>query len=167
MRAAAWRARGGRRRLVEPQARGNESVDPVLEWPVPRTGDLQQWRDPLRVPGDRGAHELVLILEVAVHRPQRHPRPRRDVRGGGGERALAEEVDHRVEDEIAVAITTRGAPVDGSILRRDLRHCRADSAAQRRLRDLGGIPVLVLRVRVDVNAMKVARERERPAIKGR
>ena len=68
----------------------------------------------LQLTADRGAAEVVEVVEVAEDRARRQAGPGRDGIGAGGQLARPDELEHRVDDGVAVALAAQAAAVVGA-----------------------------------------------------
>ena len=73
----------------------------------------QDRRHRLQLTTDRGAAEVVEVVEVAEDRARRQAGPGRDGVGAGDQLAAPDELEHRVDDGVAVAVPPPPAAIDG------------------------------------------------------
>ena len=64
----------------------------------------EQVADAAELPGGGGGVERLDVVEDAEDRPQRHARALGHLLGGGPQHALAEQVEHGVDGEVAAAV---------------------------------------------------------------
>jgi len=122
----------GRDRLAQPQPRGDEALDSLVERSLADRVQREQWPNPLEGPADSCANQVIDMAHIPVDRPERDARAERDRLRRRHDVALAEQLKHGVEHSQPVPVPPGRAPVGDRMFCHDARYRPKNAMIRRR-----------------------------------